>query len=114
MGKWRIHPEGVGTVLSGVGTVAATLSEDIEALPAPVEEAVVATGNSPVIADALYGFFEHISPTLESIGNRIQNGINGAGRATEAYDEGHTDIAEEIQAAAAAAGGDTLWQPEGQ
>ncbi len=114
MGKWRINPEGVGQVLSGVGTVASTLTEDIEALPAPVEKAVVATGNSPIIADALYGFFEHISPTLESIGTRIQNGINGAGRAAQAYDDGHTEMAEEIQAAAAAAGGDTLWQPEEQ
>lgn len=112
MGKWRISPEGVGTVLSAVGTVAGTLGEDIEGLPAPAEEAAAATGNSPVIGDALYGFFEHISPTLESIGNRIENGVNGAGGATEAYDSGDTDIAAEIQAAAAAAGGDTIWEPE--
>lgn len=112
MARWRIDLDGVGMVLSNVGTVADTLSTNIEALPGPVEEAAVATGNSPIIGDALYGFFEYISPTLESIGNRIHNGVNGAGGAAMAYDDGHVEMAAEIQAAAAAAGGDTIWEPE--
>jgi hypothetical protein len=112
MAKWKISPSGVTTVVTNVNDHALLLSEDIDALPLAAQEAAVATGDSPVVADALLGFFDHYGTTLESISNRIQNSINGVNGATQAYIDGDTEIAAAIQAEAAAAGGDELWDPE--
>ncbi|WP_413452999.1 DUF6507 family protein [Georgenia phoenicis] len=113
MAGWRITPEGVGTVLTSVGTAADLLSGTIDELPPAAEAAAAGTGNSPVIADALIGFFEHYAPTLESIGTRINNAVGGASAATRAYIDGDLEMAGEVQAAAAAAGGTEVWAPAG-
>ena len=113
MARWKITPEGVGIVLSSVGTAADMLSGSIDDLPPAAEQAAVGTGNSPIIADALFGFFEHYAPTLESIATRINNAVGGASAATRAYIDGDLEMAGEVQAAAAAAGGTEVWAAGG-
>lgn len=105
MTAWRITPEGVERVLLGVSAVAQTLSPAVEGLPVKAEAAIAGTGDCPIIADALAGFFEHHRPTLEAIGNRITASINGAGAATTAYVQGDLQMAQQHQQAAAAVAG---------
>lgn len=105
MTRWRITPQGVEDVLLKVGTVAQTLSGAVEGLPAKAEQALVGTGQNPIIADALMGFFEHHKPTLESIGMRIEAGVGGAAAATTAYVQGDEEMAAQAQATAATVAG---------
>lgn len=112
---WRISPEGVQTVLTNVGAVAATLSGAVDGLPAKVETAVAATAGSPVIGDAIVGLFEHHTPTLEAIGNRIGAATGGAAAATMWYVTGDGEMATQQQQAAASAadGAATFTLPPG-
>ncbi len=97
---WRIVPDGVRTVLTSVAQAAETLGSTVDALPAHVESAIAATAQSPVIADALSGFFEHHEPTLEAIGHRVNAAVGGASAATMWYVHGDGDMAAQQQAAA--------------
>lgn len=105
MTAWRITPEGVEQVLLNVSAVAQTLSPAVEGLPMKAEAAIAGSGDCPIIADALVGFFEHHKPTLEAIGNRISASVNGAGAATTAYVEGDLQMAQQHQQAAAGVAG---------
>ena len=104
MTKWHIEPAGVQDVLSKVGTVAGLLSSVVQAMPGKAESAVTA-GNSPIIGDAIAGFFEHHKPTLEAIGNRINASVGGAAAATRWYLEGDETMAAQQQSAAASCTG---------
>ncbi|NMR21745.1 DUF6507 family protein [Cellulomonas fimi] len=105
MSRWSITPEGVESVLTKVGTVAQTLSGAAEGLPASAESALAATGDNPIIGDALLGFFTHHRPTLESIGNRVNASVGGAAAATQWYLRGDETMAAQQQAAAATVAG---------
>ena len=105
MSGWHIKPDEVETVLTTIGTVAGTLSGAVEGLPAKAEDAIAGTASSGIIADAVSGFFEHHSVTLESIGNRINAGVTGAAQATTAYLTGDEAMAAEHQASAATVAG---------
>lgn len=111
MPGWRISPDGVAAVLSAVATVANTLSDSLDKLPPDAEAAAAGTGPSPIIADALNGFFEHHRPTLETIGTRITNAVGGASAATQAYIDGDLDMAAQHLSGAATAAGTEIWTP---
>lgn len=113
MSRWRITPQGVEDVLLKVSAVAQTLSGAVDGLPAKAESALAATGNSPVIGDALVGFFEHHRPTLEAVGNRIDSSVNGALLATQAYLAGDEEMAAQHQEAAASVAGTGAARPGG-
>ena len=100
MTKWRIEPEGVQSVLTKVGTAAEVLGTAVENLPPHAETVVAGTANSPIIADAIAGFFEFYKPTLTSIGNRINASVGGAAAATRWYLTGDEEMAAQQQAAA--------------
>ena len=100
MTRWHIEPGGVQDVLTKVGNVAGLLSNVVQAMPGKAEAAVTA-GNSPIIGDAIAGFFEHHKPTLEGIGNRINASLGGAAAATRWYLEGDETMAAQQQSAAA-------------
>lgn len=114
MSGWRIAPDGVQQVVSSVGEVAGRLNEAVQGLEPQVQNAVAATAESPVIADALIGFFDHHRPTLEAIGNRISSATGGAVAATTWYLTGDQEMAAQQQAAAASAldGAATFSMPE--
>lgn len=114
MSGWRIAPDGVQQVVSSVGEVAARLNESVTGLESQVQSAVTATAESPVIADALVGFFDHHRPTLEAIGNRINAATGGAVAATTWYLTGDQEMAAQQQSAAATAldGAATFTLPE--
>ena len=112
MTSWRISPAGVDDVLKAVGSAAAVLSEAVDGLPAHAEAAVAGTDNCPMIADALVGFFEHHSPSLTSMGNRIANSVGGAASATSWYLTGDEQMAAAQQAGAAEIAGTGTWVPE--
>lgn len=114
MSGWRIAPDGVQQVVSSVGEVAARLNEAVTGLETHVQSAVTATAESPVIADALVGFFDHHRPTLEAIGNRISSATGGAVAATTWYLTGDQEMAAQQQSAAATAvdGAATFTLPE--
>ncbi|EYR63282.1 hypothetical protein N866_01680 [Actinotalea ferrariae CF5-4] len=113
MSGWRITPQGVQDVLQRVGATAAVLDAAVVGLPAKAEQAVAGTGQNPIIADALIGFFEHHATTLESIGNRINASVTGAAAATTAYVQGDEQMAAEHQAAAAQVAGTGRVRPAG-
>jgi hypothetical protein len=100
MTGWRIEPEGVQTVLTKVGTAAELLGTAVEKLPPHAETVVAGSANSPIIADAIAGFFEFYKPTLTSIGNRINASVGGAAAATRWDLTGDETMAAQQQAAA--------------
>jgi hypothetical protein len=102
---WHIDPGKVETVLTTVGSVAGVLSGAVDGLQPKAEDAIAGTASSGIIADAVGGFFEHHSVTLQSIGNRINAGVTGAVQATNAYLAGDETMAAEHQAAAATVAG---------
>src|SRR3954449_3936265 len=105
MTKWRIEPAGVQTVLGLVETAAQTFGREVEKLPAHAEAAVAGTANSPIVADAIVGFFDHYKPTLTSIGNHITASVGGAAAATRWYLAGDEEMAAQQQAAARSVAG---------
>jgi hypothetical protein len=100
MTQWHIEPDGVNTVLTNVGTAAELLGTAVEGLPAHAETVVAGSANSPIIADAIAGFFEFYKPTLTSIGNRINASVGGAAAATRWYLTGDEEMAAQQQSAA--------------
>jgi len=102
---WQIDPGKVQTVLTSVGSVAGVLSGAVDGLQPKAEDAIAGTGSSGIIADAIGGFFEHHSVTLQSIGDRINAGVTSAVQATNAYLVGDETMAAEHQAAAATVAG---------
>ena len=100
MTKWRIEPAGVQSVLTQVGTAAETLGSAVEKLPTHAEAVIAGTAGSPIIADAISGFFEFHKPALTSIGNRINASVGGAAAATRWYLTGDEEMAAQQQAAA--------------
>jgi hypothetical protein len=105
MSGWHIEPKGVQDVLLAVGGVAEALASAVQALPPHAETVVTGTASSPIIADALGGFFEFFEPTLKSMGNRINASVGGAAAATQWYLTGDEAMAAQQQAAAATVAG---------
>ncbi|WP_456844336.1 DUF6507 family protein [Cellulomonas sp. P5_C6] len=105
MSRWHIEPAGVQDVLTRVGSAAELLGSAVEQLPGHAESVVAGTASSPIIADALSGFFEFYKPTLTSIGNRINASVGGAAAATRWYLTGDEEMAAQQQAAAQSVAG---------
>ena len=105
MTGWQIEPKGVQDVLLAVGAAAEVMGSAVTALPTHAESVVAGTANSPIIADAISGFFEFFEPSLKSMGNRINASVGGASAATQWYLQGDEAMAAEQQAAAATVAG---------
>ncbi|MCS5519910.1 DUF6507 family protein [Curtobacterium flaccumfaciens] len=96
---WRVDPAGVEAVLTDVSTKTTTMNNalggsadgSIQGVGEVVQDAATAA-QSPVIGEALAGFFEHRQATLTGIQNRIQASLYGAAGATRAIVDGDDEM----------------------
>jgi hypothetical protein len=98
---WDIDPAGVATVLGKVighyagkdGDGKGGLVKQAGAFAQSIDEVVVAASSEPIGVALNEYIKEHASPEFKSMFRKIHRCVEGAGDATKAYVEGHTEMA---------------------
>jgi hypothetical protein len=100
MTSWDIDPAGVGRVLKQTQSVAQGFQTHVTAMGSAMETAAPNT-SSQLVASALGGFAEKVTPQIESVINLTGSAMTGCSQAVKAYADGDMEMAERAQANAA-------------
>jgi len=106
MTGWRVSPEGVQQVLTGVDTAATSLVTALTGLSDQLSAAVAGTQSSEV-AEAMQAFVEAQAPDLSLVQQRIPSARQAVIEATNAVTAGDIEMATTTQALAA-----SVWTPD--
>jgi hypothetical protein len=102
MSKWDIDPAGVSGVVTRTGERAKGFETATTSMSNALSGAAGACG-SEIVAGALSGFAQHVSPSITAVAQRTGRILTAAVDATKAYVAGDLEMAATAQSHATAA-----------
>lgn len=102
MGRWDIQPAGVRAVLARTEGVAAEFEGQLTS-PGDRLEGAATESSSGIVGEALSGYAESSRADITFVVTRTGACLSGAAGATNAYLDGDTEMAANVQASASAA-----------